>query len=57
MVKAPSSSFSRVFMDLGVIIPVIFVMVSFGAMSISYAPLLDNFGDILASPLLEREDV
>jgi hypothetical protein len=57
MVNAPPSSYSRVSMDLGVMIPVIFVMASFWATSISYAPYLDNFDDILASTLLEREDV
>jgi hypothetical protein len=57
MVKAPRSLFSRVLMDLGVIIPMIFVMASLWAMSILYAPFLDNFNDILASTLLEREDV
>ncbi len=57
MVKASASSFSRVSMDLGVIIPVIFVIASFWAMSISYAPFLDNFDDILASLLLEMYDV
>jgi hypothetical protein len=44
-------------MDLGVIIPVIFVMASFWAMSISYTPFLDNFDDILASSLMEMQDV
>ncbi len=44
-------------MDLGVMIPVIFVMASFWAMSISYALFLADFDDILASLLLEREDV
>jgi hypothetical protein len=43
MVKAPPSSFSSVSMDLGVIIPMIFVMASFGAMGILYAPFLDDF--------------
>ncbi len=56
-VKAPPSSFSSVSMDLGDIIPVIFVMVSFLVTSILYAPFLDDFDDILASMLLEREDV
>jgi hypothetical protein len=32
-------------------------MVSFWATSILYIPSLDNFDDILASTLLEREDV
>ena len=40
-----------------VIIPVIFVMASFWATSILYAPFLDDFDDILASTLLERWDV
>jgi hypothetical protein len=53
MVKAPPSSFSRVLMDSGVIIPVIFVMASFWAISISYTPFLDNFDHILATLLLE----
>ncbi len=53
MVKAPPSSFSRVTMDLGGIIPMIFVMASFGETSILYAPFLDNFDDILASLLME----
>jgi hypothetical protein len=57
MVKALPSSFSRVLMDSGVIIPVIFVMASFWVTSILYAPFLDNFDDIIASTLLEREDV
>jgi hypothetical protein len=57
MVNVPPSSFSRVSMDLGVMIPVIFVMASFWAMSISYALFLADFDDILASLLLEREDV
>jgi hypothetical protein len=35
----------------------IFVMASFWATSISYTPFLDNVDDILASTLLEREDV
>ncbi len=52
MAKAPPSSFSRVLIDSGVIIPMIFVMASFWAMSISYAPFLDNFDDILASLLM-----
>ena len=52
-VKAPPSSFLRVLMDLGVMIPVIFVMASFWATSILYAPFLDDFDDILASLLME----
>ncbi len=51
--KAPPSSFSRMSIDLGVIIPVIFVMASFWVTSISYALFLDNFEDILASLLME----
>jgi hypothetical protein len=57
MVNAPLSLFSRVLMDLGVMIPMIFVMASFWAMSILYTLFLDNFDDTLASTLLEREDV
>jgi hypothetical protein len=53
MVKAQPSSFPRVLMDLGVIIPVICVMASFWATSILYAPFLDDFDDILASSLME----
>jgi hypothetical protein len=53
MVKAPLSSFSRVLMDSGVMIPVIFVMASFWATSISYTPFLDDFDDILATLLME----
>jgi hypothetical protein len=53
MVKVPPSSFSRVLMDLGVIVPVIFVMASFWASSILYAPFLDNFNDILDSLQVE----
>jgi hypothetical protein len=44
-------------MDLGVMMPVIFVITSFWATSMSYAPFLDNlFHDITSSKLLERED-
>jgi hypothetical protein len=57
MVNALPSLFSRGSMDLGVMIPLIYVMASFRAKSILYAPFLDNFNDILASTLLEREDV
>jgi hypothetical protein len=53
MVKTPPSSFSKVSMDLGVIIPVIFVMTSFWATSILFTPFLDNFDDNLASSLME----
>jgi hypothetical protein len=57
MVNAPPSLFSRVSMDSGVMIPVILVMGFFGATSILYALFLDYFDDILASTLLEMEDV
>jgi hypothetical protein len=57
MVNAPPSSFLRVSMDPGVMIPMIFVMASFWATGISNAPFLADFDDILASLLLEREDV
>jgi hypothetical protein len=40
-------------MDLRVIIPVIFVITSFGATSILYAPFLDDFDGIFASLLME----
>jgi hypothetical protein len=53
MVKASPSLFSRVSMDLGVMIPVIYVMASFGATSILYTPFLDDFDDILAFLLME----
>ncbi len=56
MVKAPPSLFSRVSRDLGVMVPVIFVMVSFWATRILYAPLFDNFNNILPATLLEGED-
>jgi hypothetical protein len=57
MVNAPPNLFSKVSMDLEVMNPVSFVMASFWAMSILYAPFLANFDNILASLLLEREDV
>ncbi len=57
MVNAPPSLFLRVLMDLGVMIHAIFVMVSFWATSILYAPFFNNFDDITASMLLDREDV
>ncbi len=57
MVNAPPSLFLRVSKDFVVMIPVIFVMVSFVVTSNLYAPFLDNFDDILAPTLLEREDV
>ncbi len=44
-------------MDSGVMMPVIFVMASFWATSISYAPNLDNVVGIFPTLLLEREDV
>jgi hypothetical protein len=47
------SMVSRVLMDLGVMILVIFDMASFWATSISYTPFLDSFDDILASLLME----
>ena len=43
-------------MDLGVMMPVIFAMASFWAMSILYAPFLDDLVDIVPDLLLERED-
>jgi hypothetical protein len=55
--KAPPSSFLSVLMNLGFIILVIIVMAFFWVTSISYAAFLENFDDILASTLLEREDV
>ncbi len=57
MVNAPPSSISRVSMDLGVMMPVIFMMASFWETSIFYAPFLDNLVDIVLTLLLEREDV
>jgi hypothetical protein len=44
-------------MDSGVMMPVIFVMASFWATSILYAPFLDDLVDIVPTLLLEREDV
>ncbi len=44
-------------MDLGVMMPVIFLMVSFWATSILYALFLDDLVDIVPTLLLEREDV
>ncbi len=46
------SSFSRVPIDSSVMMPVIFVMVSFWATSMSYAPFFDDFVDIVALSLL-----
>jgi hypothetical protein len=44
-------------MDSGVMMHVIFVIASFWATSMSYAPFLDNlFHNITSSMLLERED-
>jgi hypothetical protein len=57
MVNAPPSSFLRVSMDSGVMMPMIFVMASFWATSILHAPFLDDFVDIVPTLLLEREDV
>jgi hypothetical protein len=53
MVNAPPSLLLRVSMDLGVMMPVIFVMVSFWATSISYAPFLDDLVDIIPTLLLD----
>ncbi len=55
--ECPPSLFSRVSMDLGVMMPVIFVMVSFWATSILYASFLDDLVDIVLTLLREREDV
>jgi hypothetical protein len=52
IVKAPPFLFSRVLMDLGVMMPLIFIMTSFCMTSMSYAPLFDNFDDIVAPSLL-----
>jgi hypothetical protein len=41
----------------GVMMPVIFVMASFWATRISYAPFLDDLVNIILTLLLEREDV
>ncbi len=54
MVNAPPSLLSRVSMDLGVMMPVIFVMASFWATSILYALFLDNLVNIVPTLLLER---
>ncbi len=44
-------------MDLGMMMPVIFVITSFWATSMSYAPFLDDlFHNITSSMLLEKED-
>jgi hypothetical protein len=45
--------FLRVSIDLGVMMPVIFVMVSFWTTSMSYAPFFDDFVDIVVPSLLE----
>jgi hypothetical protein len=52
IVNTPPSLFSRVSIDLGVMMPVIFVMVSFWATSMLYAPFFDNFVDIVIPSLL-----
>jgi hypothetical protein len=39
--------------EFGSLIPMIFVIASFWAISISYAPFSDNFDDILACLLIE----
>ncbi len=57
MVNAPPGLFLRVFMDLGVMIPMIFGMASFWSTSVLYSPFLDDFDEILASTLPERDDV
>ncbi len=54
--KCPTNLLLRVLMDSGFMIAVIFVMASFGVTSILYTLFLDNFDDILAYTLLERED-
>ncbi len=57
IVNAPPSLFSKLSIDSGVMMPVIFVMVSFWATSMSYAPFFDNFVDIVVPSLLvEIED-
>jgi hypothetical protein len=57
MVNAPPSLFSRVSMDSGVMVPVIFVMASLWATSILYTLFLDDLVDIASTLLLEMEDV
>ncbi len=52
MVNTPPNLILRVLMDLGVITPVIFVIVSFWAMSISYDLFFDNINDISSSSLV-----
>ncbi len=44
-------------MDLGVMVPMIFVMVFFWVTSILYALFFDSFDDILPATLLEGVDV
>ncbi len=57
IVNAPPSLFLRVSIDSGVMMPVIFVMVSFWVTSMSYAPFFDDFVDIVTlSLLVEMED-
>ncbi len=56
MVNIPPSSFSRLSIDWGVMMPVIFVMASFCEASISYDPLWDDFDDIVPTSLVEKDD-
>ncbi len=53
----PKFVLEGILMDLGVMMPVIFVMASFWATSISYALFLGDLVDIVPILLLEREDV
>ncbi len=55
MVKVPPSLFSRLSIDSGVMMPVIFVMASFCEASISYAPLWDDINDIVPTSHVERD--
>jgi hypothetical protein len=57
MVNAPPSLFSRLSIDSGMIMPVIFMMLSFWATSMLYAPFLDNVDDIAPSSLADQEGV
>ncbi len=57
MVNTPPSLFLRVLMDSGVMMPVIFMMASFWATSISYTQFLEDLVYIVPTLLLEREDV
>ncbi len=54
IVNAPPSLFSRVLIDSGVMMPIIIMMMSFWATSMSYAPFFDNFVDIMVPSLLEE---